>query len=229
MTAKPAHSLLILLASAVAVIAGCGKTLSGDSMPSAAAGRPMPPIPADVSAAVKERLEALQSPDPLQRAYAAVLLDKMGKQARPAVPFLLVALDDQDRQVRGDAAGALGRIGDPRAVEPLVGIVQNTDEDWEVRAAAAASLGELGDRRATGPLIAALAAMVSHVRYKAAVALGRIGDPAAKEALESTAALDSDLSVRYAAKDALGRISPGGEPAAGKKRRRPPEDGLPAS
>lgn len=199
--AMPAAALALLIIAA----AGCG--IYGSGAETAPPLPDYPPIPAGVDAAVKEHLETLaRSPEPLQRAHAALLLGEAGKQAEPAVPFLLLALHDPDRVVRADAAEALGKIGDPQAVEPLIAIVEDRDEDWGVRAKAAWSLGKLKDRRATKPLVAALADMVSHVRLMAATALGEIGDPASKAALQSTAEHDSDLSVRHAAKEALKRI-----------------------
>jgi HEAT repeat protein len=186
-------------------IAGCGgKWSAGEAAP------PLPeypPIQAGVTAALKAQLETLaRSPEPLERAHAALLLGSAGEQAEAAVPYLVVALEDPDRTVRADAAEALGQIGAPRAVEPLIAIIEDGDEDWGVRARAARSLGKLDDRRATAPLVAALADMVSHVRLMAATALGEIGDPAAEAALQSTALHDSDLNVRYAAKEALEQI-----------------------
>ena len=191
---------LVLLSS------GCGGTNSSTST----AKTEYPTIPSDVPAEIREQLEKIDSPDPLQRAHAAVLLGKMGKEALSAVPHLLAALKDGNRQVRHSAADALGEIGDPQAVEPLIAVVENADEDWEVQSRAAESLGKLGNLRATETLMASLTNMVSHVRYMAVVALGEIGDPAAEEALTSTAQYDPDMSVRTAAEYALRKMQSGG-------------------
>lgn len=198
-------ALSTLFALLVLLVAGCGGTWSDEeTLP------PLPeypPVPAAASEALKAHLETLAaSPEPLRRAHAAVLLGSEDAQAAEVVPYLLAALEDPDRTVRAGAAESLGRIGDPRAVEPLIAVIEDRDGDWSVRARAAWSLGKLKDRRATGPLVAALADMVSHVRLLAATALGEIGDPAAEEALRSTAQHDSDLGVRYAAKEALAQI-----------------------
>ena len=186
----------------VLISSGCGGTTSSTST----AKTEYPTIPSDVPAEIREQLEEFDSPDPLQRAHAAVLLGKMGKEAASAVPHLLAALKDGDRQVRCSVADALGEIGDPQAVGPLISVLENADEDWEVQSRAAESLGKLGDPRATESLMAALTNMVSHVRHMAVVALGEIGDPAAEEALTSTALYDPDMSVRTAAEYALRKM-----------------------
>jgi HEAT repeat protein len=173
----------------------------------------------DAPAEVRKQLEQLESSDPQRRAYAAYLLGTMGQDATTAVPHLLEALKDENRQVRSRAAEALGIIGDPRAVEPLIQILETKDEDWEVRSRVAEALGKLKDAQATDSLIASLADMVSHVRYQAAIALGEVGGPAAEEALASTAELDSDLTVRYVARESLRRVRRGeGQPEQEKTK-----------
>ncbi|MDI6720349.1 MAG: HEAT repeat domain-containing protein [Methanomicrobiales archaeon] len=153
--------------------------------------------------AVNLLAEALDDPDPGVRWKAAEALGKLGA---PAVDPLLIALRGGDVDVRWKAAVALGDIGDPRAIAPLADLLD--DEDRYVRTRAADALGRIG-----GPseqvLIHLLARGGKLERCGAALGLGKIGDPAAVEAL--LAALgDADPDVRDAAVRAFGEI---GEPA----------------
>mgnify|MGYP003881496055 CR=1 FL=1 len=123
---------------------------------------------------VRKEVEKLLSRDPVQRAYGAYNLGKMGKRAVYAIPFLIKILDDAtwlERKERGrgffrdlfsgyvsttpaeEAAEALVKIGKP-AVEPLITALK--DENRYVQTMAAEALGKIGDQRAVEPLITAL-------------------------------------------------------------------------
>lgn len=52
-------------------------------------------IPPDVPADVREKIEALYSPDPLERAEAAAHLGLTGHRAAPAIPFLIGMFGDE--------------------------------------------------------------------------------------------------------------------------------------
>jgi len=164
------------------------------------------PLPADLPLELRTPVEQLRAADPLARAAAARQLRASGPAAAACAVFLRAALADPYWEVRADAAQALGAVGDRQAVETLIERLQR-DDVWSVRARAAAALGALGDRRATPPLREALADMACFVRRAAAVALGRIADPAAAEALTVTAQCDSDATVREAAKTAVHRCT----------------------
>jgi HEAT repeat protein len=112
---------------------------------------------------------------------------------------LIEALADEDGYVQLAAASALGELGDARAVEPLVGVLQLGGATGAVTRA----LAELGEP-AVEPLIAVAAddEEGDERRANAIVALRRIGDPRAAEALIVALRSGSD-SVCGLAADAL--------------------------
>jgi putative heme-binding domain-containing protein len=81
-----------------------------------------------------------------------------------------------------------------------------SDKDVTVQAQAARQLGTRQVREAVAPLVAMLQSTNAMLRFRAATALGRIGDPAAVIPLERALADRSDLFARYAAFKALNRI-----------------------
>jgi HEAT repeat protein len=188
------------MAAAITLIvfaAGCG-------------GRSDPPlqvqaivIPAEAPNSIRQWAESLNSDDPLRRAHGAGQLGDMSEGREFAVPALLKTLRDGNHLVRSSAAESLGKLGDAQAATPLIEILKDTEEDRDVRARAAEALGRLEAREAVQPLIAALDDIVWRTRYQAIVALGRIGDPAAREALSNAAQYDPDYPTRIAAQEAL--------------------------
>jgi HEAT repeat protein len=103
--------------------------------------------------------------------------------------------------VRGGAAIGWARLHDEEALEPLLEML--ADPDHALRRFAATALGWLGDARAIGPLIEALQGDgQSEVRKQAVVALDKIGDPGAVEALLD-AVYDDHPTVRWYAVRAL--------------------------
>ena len=167
-------------------------------------------IPEQVPAALRDTLEQLNSPDPLVRAYAARQLAAWSDARDAVVPCLLAALKDDNAMVRAAAAASLGPLGDREAVKPLSKLLGDVQEDRDVRSRAAESLGQLRAEEAVPALIAALDDTVWHVRLHAVDALGCIGDPQTRSALENTARYDPNFSVRDAAHDALQQM---GQPA----------------
>lgn len=62
------------------------------------------------SASVKPLLKRIRSKDAQERKYVAIILGKLGKHAKVAIPALTSLLRDADWQVRRSAASALGQI-----------------------------------------------------------------------------------------------------------------------
>jgi HEAT repeat protein len=137
-------------------------------------------------------LAALESDDPRMRASAA-------RQLGLAQPLgvwneLLAALDDPDPAVSLAAADALGRINDPAAVPGLLIALEHPSE--QVRLGSARALGMMGVEAAVEPLRAMLLGGEGLEVSTAGEALGRIGGPAATDAL-LTALADPQPTARW--------------------------------
>jgi HEAT repeat protein len=117
------------------------------------------------------------------RLWAADALGKL--RATAAFDILLFTLLNERESVlvRRQAAIALCYLDDPRAVEPVVSIVDQPGTQWTAELVNA--LGHLGHERAVSTLVAVLLGGSIPLRERAAKALGQIGSPRARLALES--------------------------------------------
>lgn len=131
-------------------------------------------------------------------------VEAVGQMGEPAVELLIQALLDDDNEVRWGAVCALGEIGDARTVDALIEAL--VDEDALVGEEAMRALSVIGEAAVYG-LIEALGDENGKVRREAARALGEIRATAALDAL-AEALVDSDPSVRDAARQALESIKP---------------------
>jgi HEAT repeat protein len=141
------------------------------------------------------------------RAAAVAALGRLG--GADAGRTLLAALRDADYKVRAAAAVAVGGLGDPSSGPVLAARLAEEDEP-EAACALAAALGALRERQAVS-ILADLAQSVSGVFQRRAVvvrlaavrALGAIGTPEARAALERYRD-DGTPDVRAAVLQALG-------------------------
>jgi HEAT repeat protein len=159
-------------------------------------------------AAVPTLTPLLTDQGPALRVAAAVLLGRMGAEARDAVPSLIVALGG-DRDDASYVAGALVGIGKeaPEAVDALARALK-THPEASVRALAAETLGAIGPQanRVAADLIEAMRDESGRVREAARKAVDRRRFWATRTPLpeDAVAALvlalqDDDESVRDAA------------------------------
>ncbi len=116
------------------------------------------------------------------------------------------------------------------AVDGLLGIVRDKQASYEARATAINAVGQIRSQKAIKPLLVALKDPDQRIRRCAAIALGTIGDPAARAAVAKLATSDPfewkdpqtgrmRYLVRADARKAVdmlsGRTAPGSRPAAG--------------
>jgi HEAT repeat protein len=129
--------------------------------------------------------------------HAALLLGRRGDQA--ALSHLLEMLNSADEVWAIPAANVLGEMGFSQAADALVAAIASNLPG--LHRAAVQALQEMG-QPAVPALIGALQHPDDHVRWHAARALGRIGDPEAIPALVQALG-DVDSGVRWLAGEAL--------------------------
>lgn len=153
---------------------------------------------------LKELIRQLKhDPEADKQEAAAYALGGIGDPR--ATRALSIALASADREVRIAAATALGRIGGEKIFRLLTRELKN--KDWAVREAAVYGLGVLGDERAFTDILMRLGEDTYWgVRELAANALGRMNNGLAVAPLVH-AMRDEDRNVRFAAEDALSRLT----------------------
>jgi HEAT repeat protein len=141
--------------------------------------------------------------------YRALL--ELDVSAQGAQETLVAGLHDESWRVRRAAADGLTRVPErEKVVERLISVLGERDETG-ARNAAAESLAGMGPE-AVGPLVRLLGHVDPDQRKFAADILGQLGQPQAEDALVQAMIQDTDLNVRVAAAEALGRV--GGKVAA---------------
>ena len=143
----------------------------------------------------RDKILRLYHPDPVERAWAAYQLAKLGRGAAPAVPYLIDLLSDDtpvllsryigsgfhsssDTTPAEEAALTLARIGD-FAVRDLELATQSKSAD--VRRLATKSLGQISSSQSIGVLIGLLTDKSRKVQATAAIALGNYRHPIASQ------------------------------------------------
>ncbi len=150
-------------------------------------------------------LASVADPSPLVRLGAVRALERLNTVGPNAE--LAVALSDPDEQVRLAALRASTRVNVFRDVDQVVARIDDASSAVRTRAIEA-----LGAFRALDAVVAIIAKLspdneaAPSVRAAAAAALGEIGDPAARPAVQAAYDTDRDRFVRDAAAIALRRL-----------------------
>ena len=159
---------------------------------------------------LKDDMLSLYDSDPVERAWAAYRLAKLGQGAAPAVPHLGNLLQDDtavlmSRYLGGgfrsstattpaeEAARALAKIGQP-AIELLIDNLSNPNP--QVRRLAAKALGQTGSLSTVDPLVRTLSDQDPTVRASAAIALGSLRHPlVAQKLLDAYSTVNPDTRI----------------------------------
>jgi HEAT repeat protein len=167
----------------------------------------LPPMPKDISARLRDLIDDTLSPDVRARVVAARGLSDLGKDAAPAIPFLVRLLGDKrpydSCTPDGIAVAALKRL-DALAIPALLDELPRASSP-DQREAITRLLGYYRDKRIVAPLIELLQDKNRTIREKAAYALRATRDPRSVEPLVARLR-DSDPTVRRAACWTLGEI-----------------------
>jgi HEAT repeat protein len=156
-------------------------------------------------------------------------LGKIGVPSGKRISALLDVFKDSDENIRANASQSVARLGLP-ALAPLLETLKSASAP--IRELAVDALLELGPQ--AQPAVDSLLALLgsepeSNVRFRAAGALGAIGDSSPKvlEALEKSAANDQDPTVRAHSTGALRTLTLGGSsPSNSSSKNRPHEANL---
>lgn len=169
---------------------------------------------------VRDKIKRLHHQNPVERAWAAYQLAKLGRGAAPAVPYLIRMLNDtspvllshylgggfhssSDTTPAQEAARTLAKIGEP-AIDALVKALDSQDEN--VRRLVVKSLGQIGNIHSVETLIGALSDKSRRVRAAAAIALGSYRHPIVSQKL-TKAFIESDPGIRIDLVYALSQIN----------------------
>jgi HEAT repeat protein len=155
--------------------------------------------------AVDRLIRLLREGQPAVRAVIATILGEVADE-RATAPLIAALQDEED--VRSSASTALAKIDDA-AVPLLLDTLGRVPPEFQREVVR--TLGEIGDLRSVEPLINALESKSEEVRVQAAIALGKVGVPAAVGPLVLHLQDPETVGVRHRATWALGAI---GQPAA---------------
>jgi HEAT repeat protein len=175
---------------------------------------PKEKIPKNIPSSIREKIIRLYSSDPGVRGIAAHNLGVMGKDATPAVPYLISMLGDRyvyhpttsigivvGREAGHAVLKILGRSG----LKLLVSELDNKDKGSDVRLNVIYIFGAIEDSDTIEPLIRALKDKDHFVRSQSAKVLMGKQDKRLVNPLIDTMLNDSNMSARFFAAVALGK------------------------
>lgn len=156
---------------------------------------------------LKRTFAAMSSKPEERRLHVALALAELGENDGIAVISSWLAKNYTPYS--GDEANRALRLAVALCLPPdVVRHVVAGLKSWLLKDDAAKLLGNLRDRKFVPHLLEALTDKDNNVRKQVATVLGKIGDPAARIALEKVALEDGDADVRAAATKALKDLKP---------------------
>ena len=160
----------------------------------------------DCTLAYTHLLKALRDKDPWVRYYAAKAIGWNGYAE--AIEILAnVAHQDPSTFVRIATVEALGQIGGPRVVSFLAPIVDDSNASNDLVRAALTALGQVGHPNSLPPLLCALRSEDLFRRVCAVKALGKRGGQDIESILQDLAVAEADVTVVFAAIEALAQLA----------------------
>jgi len=169
----------------------------------------------EVDAAVAVLTELLQHPDWKVRQQAVSGLGTLSPKSKSALPAVVELLGDPEPAVRQQVANNVSRLDPVAGLEALLANVKHKDVvRREVLPDALVNLAKTSEPAATA-LVQLLKDKSPDVRYRAVLALGRIGASAKLAVSDLSIMLEKDPNylVRQVAAEALGQIGKEATPA----------------
>lgn len=160
----------------------------------------------DCTLAYTHLLKALRDKDLWVRYYAARAIGWNG-YAEAIDTLAELAHRDPSTIVRIAAVEALGQIGGPRVVSFLAPIVDDSNASNDLVRAALTALGQVGHPNSLPPLLSALRSEDLFRRVCAVKALGKRGGQDVESILQDLAATEADVTVVFAAIEALSQLA----------------------
>jgi HEAT repeat protein len=179
-----------------------------DGLTRAAAALTLGQLDADGDASVRALTGLLKHDDPKVRQQAVNGLGALAPRSKSALVAVIELLGDPEPTVRQQAANVAVRLDPVAGLDALLANMKHKDASRrEVLPEALANLAKTSEPAATA-LVQLLKDRSADVRYRAALALGRIGvaaRPAVAE-LSTMLAQDKNYLVRQVTAEALGQI-----------------------
>ncbi len=197
------HPLAIALSGLLVASSGCANQSS-----KAPAADPKPPTQSPAAKSqedLKARVEALLS------GYEFVPSEEHFKPLGPQALTVLEQIFNDPSALptrRNNAVAAMALVDNPAAESKLRAIVTDPKIDLQLRSTAAMALAHRTGEKALPDLLPLLDAEEPRLRDAAARAVGSVGTPGAKKALEDRLGKEEDPSVREAIQQTLTKMEP---------------------
>ena len=127
----------------------------------------------------------------------------LSEDPRATVPIEELLAEDPEEKVRAAAAKSLGHLKQSRSATALTAAL---NDEFSVRCAAVTSIGSLGIESLVTAILPTMQDLSFHIRYRATVALGRLGNEQVLQVL-NVARDDSNELVQRAAERSIQEVN----------------------